>query len=1046
MKIAATKLISFIFSMLIFTIPTIAQNGERIEELLKKMTLEEKIGQMNQYTSDWITTGPITKDGDKQSKIRQGMVGSMLNVKGVAHTRALQEMALQSRLGIPLLFALDVIHGYRTIFPIPLAEAASWDLEYIKRSAQIAAQEASAAGIHWTFAPMVDIARDARWGRIMEGAGEDTYLGSLIAEARVKGFQGNLGEKGTLMACAKHFAAYGAAEGGRDYNTVDMSYRRLYETYLPPFKAAVDAGVATFMNSFNDINGIPATGDSYIQREILKGRWNFGGFMVSDWGSIGEMIAHGYAKDGKNAAMLAANAGSDMDMESRCYINHLKELVEEGKVKMEVIDDAVRRVLRKKFEMGLFDDPFKYCDTIAEKKQWNNPQNLLFAREMAKRSIVLLKNSHQTLPLSSGSRAKIAPQQKIALIGPLAKAVRDNLGAWSFSWEDDTTRIVTIYQGIKTKVGEENLIYAKGCEITGEDRSGFKEAIRAAKKADVIIVAVGESGGMSGEAKSRSDITLPGVQEELVIELIKTGKPVIVLISAGRPLVFNRIADKANSILYTWWLGTEAGNAIADVLFGQYNPSAKLPVTFPQNVGQIPIYYNHLNTGRPVRDQNDYVYKSAYTDITTYPKYPFGYGLSYTTFQYGPSILKTHSNNANSGNANTINTNTSNTHYAAQLFGCDTLYITTNITNTGKYPGEEIVQLYIRDITASVSRPVKELKGFQKIYLNAGETKEVQFKITPEHLRFYDATLNYIWEEGEFDLMVGTSSEEVQSTRIYWHKPKTEWRLVWSDEFDYTGLPDSKKWNFDTAGNSWAWGNNEAQFYTSCDSTNAWVDNGILTITAHSIKTQNHKNQQIHKVDTGGKSYTSARLTTKGKGDWLYGRFEIKARVPQGVGTWPAIWMLPTENKYGGWPKSGEIDIMENVGYDPEVIWGSAHTEAYNHVINTHKNGSIKLEGAHQNFHKYTLEWYPNRYEIYVDNTLIFTFKNENHQANSTTLITQTDIGNNSINRTTVWPFDHPFYLIINLAIGGNWGGQKGIDNNSFPHKLEIDYVRIFQK
>ena len=721
---------------------------QRVDSVLKLMTLEEKIGQMNQYNGDWAATGPITRDGNKQNQIRKGMVGSMLNVTGVDHTRTLQELAMQSRLKIPLLFGQDVIHGYRTIFPIPLAEAASWDLEAIGKSARIAATEAAAAGIHWTFAPMVDIARDPRWGRVMEGAGEDTYLGSLIATARVKGFQGNgLGNTDAVMACAKHFAAYGAAIGGRDYNSVDMSLRTLHEVYLPPFKAAAAAGVATFMNSFNDLNGIPATGNKYLQRDILKGQWKYGGFVVSDWGSIGEMINHGFVRNSYEAALAAANAGNDMDMESRSYTKHLAKLVREDKVKQAVIDEAVSRILKKKFELGLFDDPFRFCDSAREKAQWNNRENLDASRIMAEKSIVLLKNTpmpgqeHAILPLNKQSRT-------IACIGPFINAVRDNLGFWSYDWPDDTARIVTLWEGIKSKLGAgSTLLYARGCGITDSSRSGFDEAIETAGKADVVLVTVGEIRNMTGEAKSRSNIHLPGVQEELIKALVTTGKPVVVLISAGRPLVFDWTADHAPSILYTWWLGTEAGNAIADVLFGDYVPSAKLPMTFPRSEGQIPIYYSHFNTGRPARSDTDLNYVSSYTDLPNSPKFPFGYGLSYTSFSYGNLKLS-----------------------AKSLKGDQALTASILVTNTGNRDGTELVQLYIRDLVGSVARPVKELKGFQRITLKTGEAQTVHFTITTADLRFYNNDLQYDWEPGEFEIMVGGNSADVNSAKVKWEK------------------------------------------------------------------------------------------------------------------------------------------------------------------------------------------------------------------------------------------------------------------------------------
>ncbi len=707
---------------------------QRVDSVLRLMTLDEKIGQMNQYNGEWDATGPITKDGDKQNQIRKGMLGSMLNVTGVDHTRTLQEIAMQSRLKIPLLFGQDIIHGYRTIFPIPLAEAASWDLEVIQLSARIAATEASAAGVHWTFAPMVDIARDPRWGRVMEGAGEDPYLGSLIAATRVKGFQGKgLGNTDALMACAKHFAAYGAAIGGRDYNSVDMSEKTLWEIYLPPFKAAVDAGAATLMNSFNDLNGIPASGNKYLQRDILKGKWNFKGFVVSDWGSIGEMIPHGFAKDNYEAALEAVTAGSDMDMESRSYINNLSKLVKEGKVKMQLIDDAVKRILRKKFELGLFDDPFKFCNKEREQQQWNNSENLKAEKIIAEESIVLLKNENHLLPLSKQTKT-------IALIGPFIKGVRDNIGFWSYSWPDDSVRIVTQWQGIQNKVGANTkLLYAKGCEINDSSQAGFAEAVEVARQADVVIMSVGEASDMSGEAKSRSNIHLPGIQEELVKAIYATGKPVVVMINAGRPLIFNWTADNVPAILYTWWLGTEAGDAIADVLFGDYNPSAKLPISFPRAEGQIPIYYNHYSTGRPATSDSDRFYRSAYIDLSIYPKFPFGYGLSYTNFSYSNIQL----------NSSTMTAN-------------QTIKATITVANTGNYDGEETVQLYIQDIVGSVVRPVKELKGFQKTFLKKGESKQITFTIGIDKLKFYNADLKYVAEPGDFKVYIGGNSRDVK--------------------------------------------------------------------------------------------------------------------------------------------------------------------------------------------------------------------------------------------------------------------------------------------
>ncbi|RKS02695.1 beta-glucosidase BglX [Flavobacterium sp. 102] len=707
---------------------------QKVEELLKKMTLEEKIGQLNQYTGDNTVTGPLTINPNKQQEIKEGKIGSMLNVIGHKYTRQYQELAMQSRLKIPLIFGLDVIHGHKTTFPLPLAEAASWDLKAMELSARIAATEAAASGIHWTFAPMVDVSRDPRWGRVMEGAGEDTYLGSRIAYARVKGFQGNqLGDLNSVMACAKHFAAYGAAAGGRDYNSVDMSDRMLWETYLPPFKATVDAGVATFMNSFNDINGIPATANKYIQRDILKGKWNFQGFVVSDWGSIGEMIAHGYCQDGKEAAEKAVLAGSDMDMESNAYRNHLAQLVSENKVPMSVVDDAVKRILRKKFELGLFDDPFKYCNKERQEAALNNPEHTKAAREMATKSIVLLKNEKSILPLSKDTKT-------IAFIGPMVKPKRINHGFWAVDLKDvDSTYIVSQWEGLQNKVGKKaKLLYAKGCGVEDTSKAGFQEAIDVANQADVVILSIGERWNMSGEAKSRSNIHLPGVQEDLIKELQKTGKPIVILMNAGRPLIFNWTADNMPTIVYTWWLGSEAGNAIADVLFGDYNPSAKLPMTFPREEGQIPIYYNHFNTGRPSINE-DKVYKSAYIDLPNSPKFPFGYGLSYTTFKYADLKLSKQKINSN-----------------------ETIEVTMTISNSGKFAGEEVVQLYLQDKFGSVVRPIIELKDFQKIKLDAGETKTLKFIIDNEKLSFYNQALEFKSEPGEFNLMIGSSSTDIR--------------------------------------------------------------------------------------------------------------------------------------------------------------------------------------------------------------------------------------------------------------------------------------------
>lgn len=704
----------------------------RVDSLMKLMTLEEKVGQLNQYSGREVT-GPVTeKKTDLLQDIRSGRVGSMLNVRGVKDTREIQKVALQSRLKIPLLFSLDVIHGYKTVFPIPLAEAASWDLDAMRLSAQIAAKEAAAAGIHWTFAPMVDVARDPRWGRVMEGAGEDAYLGSRIAEARIRGFQGEqLGGLESIMACAKHFAGYGASIAGRDYNAVDMSRQQLWETYLPPFKASVDAGVATFMNSFNTLDGVPATGNAYLQRDILKEKWDFKGLVVSDWGSIGEMIPWGYAADEADAAEKAITAGSDMDMESRAYIENLQNLVESGKVSMRWVDDAVRRILYKKFELGLFDDPYRFSDLKREKKVFADASHRTAARQVAQKSIVLLKNENSILPLKKSPGT-------IAMIGPLVQARRDLEGSWIV--ESDSLSVVSLMEGVQNKVsGNSRLIYEKGSGVSSSSADGFSAAVEAAKKADVVIMALGETWDMSGEAKSRADISIPGRQEELFEAVKATGKPVIVVLMAGRPLVFDKISAGASAILYAWWPGTEGGNAIADILFGDYNPSAKLPVTFPRSMGQIPLSYDVYNTGRPVKDPKNTRYKSMYIDSPNSPAYAFGYGLSYTTFGYSDLKLDSSSVNQN-GKA----------------------VLCFRLTNTGKIAGEEVVQLYIHDEVASVARPLKQLKGFQKLMLKPGESKEVRFTVDNDMLSFYDSNLNWTAEPGTFKLMVGSASDDIR--------------------------------------------------------------------------------------------------------------------------------------------------------------------------------------------------------------------------------------------------------------------------------------------
>ena len=704
---------------------------QRVDSVLKLMTLDEKIGQLNQYTGNWQATGPVVEDPTKIEQIKAGKVGSMLNIKSVKHTRELQEYAMQSRLRIPLMFGLDVVHGLRTIYPIPLGEAASFDLDLMKRTAAGAAKEASAQGVHWTFAPMIDISRDARWGRVMEGAGEDTWYGCKVAQARVNGFQGDdLSDPHTIMACAKHFAAYGACIAGKDYNTVDISEQTLHEVYLPPFKAAVDAGVASFMNSFNDINGIPATGNTYIQRDLLKGSWNFNGLTVSDWGSIREMIPHGYVSDLKGAAEKAILAGCDIDMESRAYHIHLKKLVEEGTVSEDYIDDAVRRILFKKFELGLFDNPFLYCDETREKEVVLSEELKNLSREAGAKSIVLLKNDQGSLPLNN--------PKKIAVIGSLAKSQKDMLGIWAN--EGIVDEVVTVYEGLKNKYPESDVVYADGYDLATNELH-LMDARNAAMQSDVVIVAVGERFENSGEAKSRADINIHPNHQLLVKELKKTGKNVVVLLMGGRPMIFNEMTPHADAILLTWWLGTEAGNAIADVLAGDYNPSGKLPMTFPAHVGQIPIYYNYKNTGRP--ENKEIGYSCRYQDIDFEPAYPFGYGLSYTDFLISEPVVKD------------------------SVFSLKTpLEVCVKVKNTGKYAGKETVQLYIRDLVASLTRPVKELRGFQQVELQLGEEKEISFMLTEKELGFESACKGWTVEPGLFDVMVGNSALNVKKTRV----------------------------------------------------------------------------------------------------------------------------------------------------------------------------------------------------------------------------------------------------------------------------------------
>lgn len=723
-----------------------------VGSLMKKMTLEEKIGQLNLVTPGGAVTGSVVSS-DVDNKIRKGEVGGLFGITGPDKIRKAQEISVNhSRLHIPLIFGLDVIHGHKTVFPIPLGLSCSWDLPLIERSARVAATEATADGLNWAYSPMVDIARDPRWGRIAEGAGEDPYLGSQIAKAMVKGYQGNdLSKDNTLIACVKHYALYGAAEAGRDYNTVDMSHIRMYNEYLPPYKAAVDAGAGSVMTSFNEVDGIPATGNKWLMTDVLRKQWGFKGLVVTDYTAVSEMINHGMG-DLQNVSALALNAGVDMDMVSEGFLTTLKKSLGEGKVTQKQIDDACRRILEAKYKLGLFDDPFRYCNEERAAKEILNEQNRKIARETAAHSFVLLKNANQLLPLSKSGT--------IAVVGPLADSKRNMLGTWSVG--GDWQKSVSVIEGIKNVVGSKaNIIYAKGANITDDPMlikrtnvfgpeveidkrtpdEMIREAVDAASKSDVVVAVVGEAADMTGESSSRSDISIPESQQNLLKALLKTGKPVALVLFNGRPMTMVWEDEHINAILDVWFGGTEAGNAVADVLFGDYNPSGKITATFPRNVGQIPIYYNHKNTGRPYNNEDFAKFKSDYLDVSNDPLYPFGYGLSYTTFSYGDIHLSQPTLKA--GNKMTA---------------------TVSVTNTGKYDGEEVVQLYTRQMVGSVTRPVKELKGFQKIFFKKGETKEVSFAITADDLRFYNGSLNYAYEPGDFKIFIGTNSRDVKES------------------------------------------------------------------------------------------------------------------------------------------------------------------------------------------------------------------------------------------------------------------------------------------
>jgi len=743
----STKKGLLLLAVLYGVFPLSAQNtiDEKVDALLQKMTLEEKVGQMNQYTGFWDATGPAPKQGDAAQKyqhLRDGRVGSMLNVHGVENVRAVQKIAVEeSRLGIPLIIGFDVIHGYKTISPIPLAEVASWDMAAIQRSAALAAEEAAAAGMNWSFAPMVDIGRDARWGRGMEGAGEDPFLGSKVAKARVMGFQGeDLSAANTLAACAKHFAGYGFAEAGRDYNTVDVGTSTLYNVIFPPFMAAKEAGVRTFMNAFNVLDGIPATGDAFLQREVLKGDWGFKGFVVSDWGTINEMQDHGFARDQKQAAEFAAKAGSDMDMESYAYFNELVELVREGVVEEALVDDAARRILRVKFELGLFDDPYRYCNPQREAEVIGRKDIKEAALEMARKSIVLLKNEENILPLSQQG-------QKIALIGALAADKNSPLGNWRLAAEDSTA--ISVLEGMRA-YSDNELIHRSGpplviggtsfafeTNVNTTDTTGMAAAVAAAAEADVAVLVLGEHGFHSGEARSRAQIGLPGLQQELLEAVHAVNPNIVLVLQNGRPLALPWAAEHIPAIVEAWQLGTMSGQAIAEVLYGDHNPAGKLPVTFPRNVGQVPLYYNYMSTGRPSAKNPGEVFYSHYIDESNAPLFAFGHGLSYTTFAYSNLRLSAEAMDATSP-----------------------LTVSVDLENTGSRPGIEVVQLYLHDRYASVVRPVKELKGFKRVSLNPGEKTTVEFVIDEALLEFYTARGEWSAEPGWFDLMVGGSSAD----------------------------------------------------------------------------------------------------------------------------------------------------------------------------------------------------------------------------------------------------------------------------------------------
>ncbi len=712
-----------------------------IDDLMARMTLDEKIGQLTLLTSDWESTGPTMRDTYKQD-IKSGRVGAIFNAYTAKYTTELQRVAVEeTRLGIPLLFGYDVIHGHRTIFPISLGEAASWDMQAIEKSARVSAQEASAEGIHWTFSPMVDIARDARWGRISEGAGEDVYLGRKIAAARVHGYQGDdLRAIDTVLATAKHFAAYGAAQAGRDYHTVDISERTLRDVYLPPFEAAVDAGVASFMTSFNEYDGVPASGSKYLLTDVLRDKWGFDGFVVTDYTSINEMVPHGYSKNLAQAGEQAINAGVDMDMQGAVYMENLANSVAEGRVDTATIDRAVRRILEAKYRLGLFEDPYRYADAEREKATLYKPEFLEAARDVARRSMVLLRNEGDVLPLAAAAK-------KIAVIGPLGDSKPDMIGSWA-AGGDRQTRPVTILEGLRARAQSGTTVsYAKGASYdfsAAGSTDGFAEALALAGKADIVIAAMGEKWDMTGEAASRTSLDLPGNQEALLERLVATGKPVVLVLLSGRPNSVEWASKNVPAILHAWYPGTQGGHAVAEVLFGDYNPSGKLPVTFPRTVGQVPIHYDMKNTGRPIElGAPGAKYVSRYLNTPNDPLYRFGYGLSYTDFAYSPVTLS-----------------------STSMGPRGAITASATVTNTGKRAGEEVVQLYVQDLVGSVTRPVQQLKGFEKILLQPGESRTVTFELRPDDLAFTRADMTHGWEPGEFRLWIAPSSGAQASTPV----------------------------------------------------------------------------------------------------------------------------------------------------------------------------------------------------------------------------------------------------------------------------------------